>query len=83
MLFESAADVYGQRLLGLILTGANEDGADGLMKVRRAGGRTVVQNPGSATTAALPQAALARGPVDHVLELEQLRELFSRWPVGE
>jgi two-component system, chemotaxis family, protein-glutamate methylesterase/glutaminase len=83
VLFESAADVYGQRLLGLILSGANEDGADGLLTVRRAGGRTGVLDPSCAAVSALPAAALARGPVDCVLTLAQLRELFSRWPAGE
>ncbi len=48
VLFESAADVYGDRLLGIILTGASEDGAAGLDAVRRAGGRTVVQQPDTA-----------------------------------
>ena len=45
VLFESAADVVRQRLLGIILTGANEDGAAGLAAVHRAGGLTVVQDP--------------------------------------
>jgi two-component system chemotaxis response regulator CheB len=69
VLFESAADVYGRRLAGLILTGANEDGALGLDAVRRAGGVTLVQDPDSAQVSAMPLAALARGPVDHVLPL--------------
>ena len=83
VLFDSAADAYGPRLLGLILTGANQDGADGLMAVGRAGGRTVVQDPASAAVSTLPEAALSRGPVDCVLDREQLRELFSRWPARE
>ena len=48
VLFESAADVYGARLLGIILTGANEDGAAGLAAVHAAGGITIVQEPDSA-----------------------------------
>ncbi len=83
VLFDSAADAYGPRLLGLILTGANQDGADGLMAVGRAGGRTVVQDPASAAVSTLPEAALSRGPVDCVLGREQLRELFSKWPARE
>ena len=73
VLFESAADAYGKRLLGLILTGANEDGADGLAAVRRAGGRTVVQDPHCAAVPILPEAALSRGPADFLLSLEQLQ----------
>jgi two-component system chemotaxis response regulator CheB len=81
VLFESAADIYGERLLGLILTGANQDGAEGLAAVGRAGGRTVVQEPGCAAVPFLPEAALQQGPVDFVLSLTQLQELFANWGV--
>lgn len=83
VLFESAADIYGERLLGLVLTGANEDGAAGLAAIARAGGRTLVQEPGSAAAAYLPEAALAAGPVDHVLTPLQLREVFAGWGTKE
>lgn len=80
VLFDSAADIYGERLMGVILTGANQDGAEGLAAIGRAGGRTVVQEPGSAAVAFLPQAALDAGPVDAVLSIEQLQALFATWP---
>jgi two-component system, chemotaxis family, protein-glutamate methylesterase/glutaminase len=80
VLFESAADAYGERLLGLILTGANEDGAAGLAAVRRARGRTVVQDPCSAAMPTLPEAALRGGSPDLLLSLEQLQELFAICP---
>jgi len=83
VLFDSAADIYGERLMGLILTGANQDGAEGLAAVGRAGGRTVVQEPDSAAVPFLPRAALEAGPVDAVLSTEQLRALFATWPVQE
>jgi two-component system, chemotaxis family, protein-glutamate methylesterase/glutaminase len=79
VLFDSAADIYGERLLGLILTGANQDGAEGLAAIGRAGGRTVVQEPGGAAVPFLPEAALQEGPVDFVLSLAQLQELFATW----
>lgn len=79
VLFDSAADIYGERLVGVILTGANQDGAEGLAAIGDAGGRTVVQDPLSAAVAYLPEAALKEGPVDCVLSLEQLRELFGAW----
>jgi len=82
VLFDSAADVYGERVIGVILTGANQDGAEGLAAVGRAGGRTVVQDPVSAAVAYLPEAALREGPVDFVLSLPQLRELFASWGTG-
>ena len=79
VLFDSAADIYGERLLGLILTGANQDGAEGLAAVGRAGGRTVVQEPSGAAVSFLPEAALQEGPVDFVLSLAQLQEVFATW----
>jgi two-component system, chemotaxis family, protein-glutamate methylesterase/glutaminase len=80
VLFDSAADIYGERLMGMILTGANQDGADGLAAIAAAGGRTVVQDPSCAAVPYLPEAALQRGSVDAVLSLEQLQELFATWP---
>ena len=79
VLFDSAADIYGERLLGLILTGANQDGAEGLAAVGRAGGRTVVQEPSGAAVPFLPEAALQEGPVEFVLSLAQLQEVFATW----
>jgi two-component system, chemotaxis family, protein-glutamate methylesterase/glutaminase len=79
VLFDSAADIYGERLLGLILTGANQDGAEGLAAVGRAGGRTVVQEPSGAAVSFLPEAALQEGPVDFVLSLAQLQDVFATW----
>ena len=80
VLFESAADVYGERLMGLILSGANEDGAEGLAAIGRAGGRTLVQEPRGAVASMSPQAALSRAAVDFVMSVAQLRELFATWP---
>ncbi|HET9389141.1 MAG TPA: chemotaxis protein CheB [Steroidobacteraceae bacterium] len=76
VLFESAADAYGERLLGVILTGANEDGASGLEAVHRAGGITVVQQPQSAVAPVMAMSALRRVTVDHVLSLERIATLL-------
>jgi two-component system chemotaxis response regulator CheB len=76
VLFESAADVYEKRLLGIILTGANDDGALGLEAVRRAGGATIVQEPRSAQMGVMAESALKRGPADLILSLEQIADLF-------
>lgn len=77
VLFESAADVYGARLLGIILTGANEDGACGLQAVHRAGGVTVVQEPQSAQVPLMVVSALQRSRADFVLSLEQIADLLG------
>jgi two-component system, chemotaxis family, protein-glutamate methylesterase/glutaminase len=77
VLFESAADVYRERLLGIILTGGNEDGAAGLHAVHQAGGVTVVQQPNSAKVPVMVVSALQRGPVDFVLSLPEIAQLLG------
>lgn len=72
VLFESAADVWRRRLLGIVLTGANEDGAAGLAAVRRAGGRAVVQRPSEAQASLMPRSALQRVPDALVLGLPEI-----------
>jgi two-component system chemotaxis response regulator CheB len=76
VLFESAAQWYRQRLLGVILTGANEDGAAGLAEVHHAGGTTIVQRPETAHASVMVESALKRSPVDMVLTLEEIAGLF-------
>ena len=76
VLFESAADLYRERLLGMILTGGNQDGAAGLAAVQRGGGVTVVQEPQSAQVALMPASALQRVVPDHVLPLAEIAGLL-------
>lgn len=59
VLFEAASDVYGANLVGILLSGASDDGAAGLQEIHRAGGITIVQAPSSADSAIMPAAALA------------------------
>jgi two-component system chemotaxis response regulator CheB len=75
VLFESAADAYGPRLLAIVLTGANADGAMGLEAVHRAGGIAVVQT--DAIASAMPSAALLRVPSSFALPLEGIRALLQ------
>jgi two-component system chemotaxis response regulator CheB len=77
VLFESAADVYRDRLLGIILTGANEDGAVGLARVKDAGGLTIVQEPHTAQAPLMARAALALRPADWVLPLDAIAALLK------
>ena len=73
VLFESAAEAYRERLVGVILTGANEDGAAGLARVKELGGVAVIQDPASAERHEMPGAALAAiGVADAVLPLEEI-----------
>lgn len=72
VLFETAADAYGQGLIAIILTGANHDGAKGLRAVIDAGGTALVQAPESAFAAAMPEAAIGLCPESHVMSLDQI-----------
>jgi two-component system chemotaxis response regulator CheB len=77
VLFESAADVYKERLLGIILTGGSDDGSQGLAAIRRAGGAIVVQDPGDAQVPHMVKAALRRVDPDFVLPLTGIAALLS------
>jgi two-component system, chemotaxis family, protein-glutamate methylesterase/glutaminase len=78
VLFDSAADAYGSRLAGVVLTGASEDGASGLAAIREAGGLAIVQEPSTAEVATMPSAALRAVPGALVLPLAAvLGELLS------
>lgn len=72
VLFETAADAYRERLIGVLLTGANQDGARGLKRIRHLGGLTLVQEPREATVPTMPEAAIALDAADKVLTLEQI-----------
>ena len=76
-LFTSAADAYGDGLLGVLLTGANEDGAEGLAYIKNSGGRTIVQDPRDAQVALMPEAALALHQPDHILSLSGIEQLLA------
>ena len=77
VLFESAADVYREHLLGVLLTGANADGAEGLAAVHDAGGITVVQEPETAQASTMVLSAMQLRAPDHVLPLSRIAELFQ------
>ena len=72
VLFESAADEYQERAIGVILTGANRDGARGLAAIKSRGGATIVEDPASATRRELPDAAIALTQADWILPLHQI-----------
>jgi two-component system, chemotaxis family, protein-glutamate methylesterase/glutaminase len=76
VLFGSAADFYGDRLLGILLTGANEDGTEGVADVHRAGGVTVVQRPEDAYASFMIVSALKRTAADCVLSLAEIAGLL-------
>lgn len=82
--FASAADAYADRLVAVVLTGANADGAAGLARVAHRGGITIVQEPSSAAEDAMPLAAIAAVPDALVLPIEGIAlELSSQCRVAQ
>ena len=78
LLFESAADAYTDRAIGVILTGANKDGSQGLATLKRRGGLAIVQEPADAESRSMPDAAIAATQVDYVLPLAKIPPLLDR-----
>ncbi len=72
VLFESAADIYAHQVIGVILTGANQDGMQGLKKVKARGGLTIVQEPATAESCVMPKAAISAVAVDWILSLSDI-----------
>jgi two-component system chemotaxis response regulator CheB len=72
VLFESVAAAYRDRAIGIVLTGANEDGAAGLAAIKRNGGVGIVQDPRTATKKSMPEAAIAAAQADAILPLEEI-----------
>jgi len=77
VLFESAADVYGPNLTGIVLTGASSDGANGLRAICRGGGAAIVQAPETAKNDAMPRAALVACPSARALSLEGIAAILK------
>jgi two-component system chemotaxis response regulator CheB len=76
LLFETASEVYGNKLIGIILTGAGRDGAAGIQSVRRQGGYTIAQHPGKASFPDMPRAAIETGSVQSIFTPEEIREFL-------
>jgi two-component system chemotaxis response regulator CheB len=72
VLFRSAAGTPGIRVVGVVLSGGLADGAAGLAAIRRAGGVAIVQDPKEAFSPSMPESAIARGPVDYVLSVDEI-----------
>lgn len=79
VLMESAADAYGPALAGILLTGANEDGATGMARIKQQGGLTVVQDPAEAAVPTMPEAAIRRQAPDFILKLAGIRDFLLKF----
>lgn len=78
VMFESAVDTYGMDVVGVVLTGANADGARGLRRVADAGGHAVVQDPDTAEVRVMPRSALKAVPDACVLAMEEIPGHLAR-----
>ncbi|MBT3878078.1 MAG: chemotaxis protein CheB [Candidatus Scalindua sp.] len=78
VVFESAAEVYGKGLIGVVLTGANKDGSQGLKIIKEAGGLAIVQKPETSEVSDMPRAAIAAVKPDYVLPLEKIGPLLRK-----
>ena len=78
VLFASAAAAWRDALIGVVFTGANADGAEGLCELRRLGGCAIVQSPDSALARAMPQAAIDRAGADHCVPLDAIAPLLNQ-----
>jgi len=76
VLFESAAFVWSSGLIGILLTGANNDGAKGMHWIKEYGGLTIVQDPLTAEYPVMPKAAIDAGAADKILPIEDIGELL-------
>ena len=78
VLFESVAEVYGPRAIGVILTGMGTDGAKGLKKLKTASGKVIAQDERTSTIFGMPKAAIDLGIVDSILPLEEIGPYLVR-----
>ena len=78
VLFESAADAYGAGLIGIVLSGANQDGAEGLLRIKEKGGLTIAQNPQDAEVSYMPKAAIEFAGPDYIVKCEEIPALLVK-----
>jgi two-component system, chemotaxis family, protein-glutamate methylesterase/glutaminase len=80
--FLSAADSYGHRAVGIVLTGANADGSEGLKRISDRGGMAIVQDPATAESSLMPSAAVRAVPRARVMSLDDVVKFVSMLPAG-
>ena len=83
VLFRSAAQVYGPPVVGVVLTGGDHDGTDGLRAVELAGCLSIVQHPRDAVDPGMPTSAISGGSPDHIVSLDKVADLLTRLATAE
>jgi two-component system, chemotaxis family, protein-glutamate methylesterase/glutaminase len=78
VLFESAAEVYKSEVIGVVLTGSNNDGTKGMKRIKEYGGLTIAQDPATAESGYMPASVIAAMQVDHILPLDDIINLLIK-----
>ena len=78
VLFESAAEAYTNKLIGIVLTGSNNDGAKGIKRIKELGGMAIIQDPKTAESSTMPESAIAAVQPDYILSLEKIVQLLIK-----
>jgi len=76
VLFESAAEAYKDKLIGIVLTGSNSDGTNGIMRIMECGGLAIIQDPKTAESSTMPASAIAAIQPDYILSLKKIVQLL-------
>lgn len=76
--FESAAEIYKQNCTAILFSGANQDGAQGLLMIKKYGGKTYVQNPLEAEVPIMPQAAIDLNAQDKILSIAEIKDYIMQ-----
>jgi two-component system chemotaxis response regulator CheB len=83
VLFESAAETFGDRVIGILLTGMSKDGTAGLKRIKDCGGYAIVQDPAAAEGRVMPKTAIDAGAVDKILPLEEIAPFLTTLSAGQ
>lgn len=78
VLFESAAEAYKNKLIGIVLTGSNSDGTKGIKRIKDYGGLAIIQDPNTADSEYMPKSAIAAIKPDYIVSLEEIVELLIK-----
>jgi len=78
VLFETAAEAYKNKLIGMVLTGSNNDGTSGIKRIKECGGLAIIQDPVTAESSYMPASAIAAIDPDYILSLEEIIELIKK-----
>lgn len=75
--FESSADIYGEGLTAILLSGANADGTNGVIAIKQAGGTVIIQDPETADMAYMPKSAINNMTADHIFDVKEIIEFIN------